>query len=202
MPQNTRRDHDGYRMSGWELVPASGVNGVLDMPGNSWQSNGRAHSWSGESQRGAILLLPWWRLILRWRLWISYYHKMLYHMGQIQLAPVHLHFSFIIHHLQRKGLQFVSGVPYSMKVKPGCRPCLICIAYNAMAELWVSSQDLLERMQLHDLAKILTNRFTWHGHFERSNGWFKKVQIFIPTGGCGRAPPRENPDRSDRQWSA
>ena len=53
----------------------------------------------------------------------------------------------------------------------------------------VSSQDLLERMQLDDLAEVLRTRcLKWHGHVEHSNGWLKKVQKLNPTGsrGCGR----------------
>ena len=46
----------------------------------------------------------------------------------------------------------------------------------------VSSWDLLDRMQLDDLAKVLrTRRLKWHGHVERSDGWLKKVQKLNPT---------------------
>ena len=56
----------------------------------------------------------------------------------------------------------------------------------------VSSQDLLEMMQLDDLEKVLcTRRLRWHGHVERSDGWLKKVQKFNPTGGHGRVHPKK-----------
>ena len=48
----------------------------------------------------------------------------------------------------------------------------------------VSSKNLLERMQLDDLVKVLhTHWLGWHCHVERSNGWLKKVQKLNPTGG-------------------
>ena len=56
----------------------------------------------------------------------------------------------------------------------------------------VSWQDLLERMQLDDLAKVLrTHRHRWHGHVEHSDGWLKKVQKLNPTGGRGRSHPEK-----------
>ena len=56
----------------------------------------------------------------------------------------------------------------------------------------VSSQDLLERMQLDDLTKVLcTCRLGWHCHVERSDGRWKKVQKLNPTGGRGRGRPKE-----------
>ena len=40
----------------------------------------------------------------------------------------------------------------------------------------VSLQDLLKRMQLDDLAKVLrTRRLRWHGHVKCSDSWLKKV---------------------------
>ena len=56
----------------------------------------------------------------------------------------------------------------------------------------VSPQDLLQRMQLDDLAKVLcTHQHWWHGHVEHSNGWLKKVQKLDPTGGRGRGGPKK-----------
>ena len=56
----------------------------------------------------------------------------------------------------------------------------------------VSSQDLLARMQLDDLTKVLrTRRLRWHGHVERSDGWLKKVQKLSPTGGRGPGRPKK-----------
>ena len=55
----------------------------------------------------------------------------------------------------------------------------------------VSSQDLLEGMQLEDLAKVLCNRrLRWHGHVKR-NDWLKKVQKLNPTGGTGCGHPKK-----------
>ena len=100
----------------------------------------------------------------------------------------------------------VSGVPCSMQAKPGPHPYLTCITcklqYNDRAMIrWmcrvttkdqVSLQDLLERMQLDDLAKVL--RIRWlrlHGHVECSDGWLKKVQKLNPTRDCGRGRPKK-----------
>ena len=56
----------------------------------------------------------------------------------------------------------------------------------------VSSENLLERMQLDDLIEVLrTRRLRWHGHVERSKGWIKKVQKLNPTGGRGRGRPKK-----------
>ena len=55
----------------------------------------------------------------------------------------------------------------------------------------VSSPDLLERMQLDDLAKAPhTRKLRWHGLVESSNGWLKTVQKLDPIGGCGRSRPK------------
>ena len=56
----------------------------------------------------------------------------------------------------------------------------------------VSSQDILERIQLDDLAKVLRNcELQWHGHVECSNGWLNKVQSLNPTGRRGRGHPKK-----------
>ena len=56
----------------------------------------------------------------------------------------------------------------------------------------VSSQDLLARMQLDDLTKVIrTRRLRWHGHAERSDGWIKRVQKLSPTGGRGPGRPKK-----------
>ena len=67
-----------------------------------WQTNERGHSGEGETWGGAILLLPWGQLILRWRLWTRFHHKMPCRMGQIQWAPAHSHNPLISHYLQGK----------------------------------------------------------------------------------------------------
>ena len=53
----------------------------------------------------------------------------------------------------------------------------------------VSSQDLMERMQVDDLAKALhTRRLRWHDYEEGYDGWLKKVRK-NPSGGRGRGRP-------------
>ena len=81
-----------------------------------------------------------------------------------------------------------SGARCSMEAKLGPQPYLICIAFNAMTELWsarcavqVSSQDLLERMQLDDQAKVpRTHRIRWHGDAEHSMAGWRKSRNSIP----------------------
>ena len=47
----------------------------------------------------------------------------------------------------------------------------------------VSSQDLLETIQIDDLPKVLrTRQLRCHGHVERSDGWLKETQELDPTG--------------------
>ena len=42
----------------------------------------------------------------------------------------------------------------------------------------VSSQDILERMQLDDLAKVFwTLRQGWHGHAKRNDCWWKNDRL-------------------------
>ena len=67
---------------------------------------------------------------------------------------------------------------------------MICWMCSVTTKDQVSSQDLLERMQLDDLAKVLcTHQLRWHGRVECSDGWLKKVQKLNPTGGHGRGHP-------------
>ncbi len=55
-----------------------------------------------------------------------------------------------------------------------------------------SSQDLLGRLQLDDIVKVLrTRRLRWHGHIERSNGWLRRVQDIDPGGGRSRGRPNK-----------
>ena len=51
---------------------------------------------------------------------------------------------------------------------------MICWAYSVTTKDQVSSQDLLERMQLDDQAKVL-HRLRCHGYVEPSDGWLKEV---------------------------
>ena len=45
---------------------------------------------------------------------------------------------------------------------------MICWIYSVTTKDQISSQDLLEKMQLDDLAKVLrTRRLRWHGHVEQ-----------------------------------
>ena len=90
----------------------------------------------------------------------------------------------ISHHLQRKSLQFTRQECHApCKLGPGPQPYLI--THNSIIIYWiywlwvvtakdqVSSQDLLERMQLDDLAKVLcTRRLRWHGQVAMV-GWRK-----------------------------
>ena len=94
-----------------------------------------------------------------------------------------------------------SGVPCSMQVRPGPQlhhlehndPAMIRWMYGVTTKDQVSSQHLLERMQLDNLAKVLrTRRLRWHSHVERSNSWLKKVQKLNPTGGRGRGHPKKS----------
>ena len=53
-------------------------------------------------------------------------------------------------------------------------------------------QDLFERMQHDNLAKVLhTCQHRWHGHVKRSDRWLKKVQKLNPTGGPSRGRPKK-----------
>ena len=78
----------------WSLIPASGVNVVLDRPMRVVDDKPmtlRGHNGQGETWVGAILLLPRGLLILRmrWRLWSHFHHtETPCRMGQIQWAPV------------------------------------------------------------------------------------------------------------------
>ena len=51
---------------------------------------------------------------------------------------------------------------------------MICLVYSVTTKDQVSSQDLLERMQLDDQAKVL-HRLRCHGYVEPSDGWLKEV---------------------------
>ena len=45
---------------------------------------------------------------------------------------------------------------------------MICWIYGVTTKDQISSQDLLEKMQLDDLAKVLrTRRLRWHDHVEQ-----------------------------------
>ena len=104
---------------------------------NRWQANDKGHSGSGEVWGGAILLLLWGLLILGWWLWTRYFHKMLWHMGQIQQDPARPYLPLISHRFQRQSLKIhVLGVPRCMQAKPGPHTYLACIACCLTNELW------------------------------------------------------------------
>ena len=68
-------------------------------------------------------------------LWSRFNHKTPCHMGQ--RVPAHPHLPPISHHLQRKSLQFVCQERHvSCKRNLGPQHYLICIACNAMTDLW------------------------------------------------------------------
>ena len=80
----------------------------------------------------------------------------------------------------------------SMHAKPGPQPNMLYhLQSNDQVMIWwmcgvttkdqVKSQDLLEKMQLDDRAKVLsTHRLRCHDQVEHSDGWLKKVQNLIP----------------------
>ena len=56
----------------------------------------------------------------------------------------------------------------------------------------VSSQDLLDRMKLDDMEKVLLiRRLRWHNHVERSDSWLKKVLTLNPVGGRDSGRPKK-----------
>ena len=122
-------------------------------------------------------------------------------VGQIQRAVAHPHPPLISHPLQRKSLQFLCQechVPCKQKLGPNLSDLHRLQRNDWYMIRWMcvvttkdlaSSQDVLERMQLDELAKVIrTRQHRWHGHVERSDGWLKKVQTLNTTGvrGCGR----------------
>ena len=121
----------------------------------------------GRAWGGAILLLPRGQLILRWRLWTHFHHKMPGQMGQIQWVLVHLHTPLIYHHLHRKSLHLcVRGAMLHASETWAPTLCdlhrlqcnnraLIRLMCGATIKDQVSSQDFLDRMQLDDVAKVV-----------------------------------------------
>ena len=247
---------------------------------NRWQTNDRGHSRSWEVRGGAILLLPWGLLILRWQLWTRYYHNMLCRMGKIQRAPTvltsrsfpitsrgraynscarvamfhasesegcftdvsrglqknlakiynagnhiygenfmlklwtcaqsHVKFQleilirstiFAIHTFRENMLEISLNVSETHPWAPTLSDLHRLQCYNRAMIRWmcgvttkdqVSSQDLFERMQFDDLAKVLlTRRLRWHGHIEHSDGLAEEVQKLNPIGGRGRHRPKK-----------
>ena len=113
----------------WSLMPASGVNSALDRPR---PVDGRLMT-RVTVGREKLEVVPsfCYLLILRWRLWTRYYHKMLCRRGQIQQAPAPPHLPLISHHLQRKSLQFVCQECHAA-CKRNLGPNLIRLASPAM----------------------------------------------------------------------
>ena len=116
------------------------------------------------------------------------HYKMLCGMGQIKWAPVHLQCSPPAHFPSPPNEEIAihaSGAPGPCNRKLGptlfdfhCLQCndwgMICLVYSVTTKDQVSSQDLLERMQLDNQAKVL-HRLKCHGYVEPSDGWLKEV---------------------------
>ena len=171
---------------------------------NKWQTNDRSHSGLGEANGGAILLLRWGLLILRWQLWTRYCHKVPCCMGKFnELLPILASCSFPITSRGRiYNLCARSAMFHISETSAPILSDLHLLQRNDRAMIrWkcgvttknqVSSQDPMERMQLDDLAKVLrTHRHRWHGHVEQSDGWLKKVQKLNPRGGNGHGHPKK-----------
>ena len=124
--------------------------------------------------------------------------------GANSMSPCLPHLPLVSHHLQRED-EFtirVSGVPFSMQVKPGPQPHLICITCNAMTGLWsggcaVSSQrsqlarspgDDETRRSGEDIPHLSTQMAMpcW------TSKWLvkKKKQELNPGGGCAMVAQR------------
>ena len=103
---------------------------------SAWQTHDRDHSGKGEVLGGAILLLSWKLLILRWQLWTRFHYKCCAVWGKFnELMPIFASHSFP----STPEVKFTicaPGVPYSMQTLPGPKTLLKCIACNAMTVLW------------------------------------------------------------------
>ena len=167
-------------------------------------TNVTGHSGSGEVWGGAVLLLTWGLLILRWWLWTRCYHKMPCGMGQIQWSSAHPHLPLNSHQLQRKSSQFMCQechAPCKRNLGPTLSDLhrLQCSDWAMIRWLCgvttkdhVNMPDPLERMLLDDLAKVLgTRRLRWHSRVVRSDGWLNKVQKLNPTRGRSRGRPKK-----------
>ena len=156
---------------------------------NRWQTNVIGQSGSGEAWGGAIRMLLWGLLIHKWRLWTRHYHKMPCRLGQIRPAPACPHLRSLP--ITSRGRVYNScvgsamlhasetGAPTSSDLhRLHCNDrVMIRWMYGVTTKDQVSSQGLLQRMQLDDLAKVLrTHRPRWQGHVEWSDGLLKKVR--------------------------
>ena len=134
------------------------------------------------------------------------YRKMLCRMGKIHRPPARPHFPVISYHRQGRVRVYNSCVKSAMfnanetwdptisdphRLQRNDRD-MVGRGYGVTTKGQVSSQDLLERMLLENLAKVFrTYRLRWHGHVELSDGRLKKIQKRNPTGGRGPARPKK-----------
>ena len=176
--------------SGGGCELASGVNDVLKRPGKYMVDTWQRSQWvrrslvpsfcylgDGLSSGGGCELTSITRFRVVW--------------GQFQWAPARPHLPLISHHqCVRSAMLHISKTWaltvsewYHMQRNDQAMICWIC---SVTTKDQLSSQDLLERMPLDDLAKVLrTLRLKWHGHEERSDGWLKKVKKLNSTEGHG-----------------
>ena len=135
--------------------------------------------------------------MLRWRL--STRFRVPWGMWQIQRAPARPDVPLISNHIQGVGYNSCvrSAMLHASKTWAPALSDLHRLKRNDRAMIrrmcgvttkdQVSWQDVLERMQLDDLAKVLRiRRLRRHGHVEHSDGWLKKVQKINLTGGRDR----------------
>ena len=104
-------------------------------------------------------------------------------------------------------IQFMHQVHHApCKRKFGPQTQMACIACNTMTGLCpvgfvtsmdqVSLQDLLDKMQLDDLEKVLsTGWLRWHGYVKHSDGWLQKIKKLNLGGSCGHR-------KTGRKWFA
>ena len=167
-------------------IPGSGVNGVLDKLNQLMADQWQRSQWVGRSLRWCHLSVT---------AGTAYPKVVVVNLLPLQDAVLHganqmsscpssppAHFpsppdeEITIH---------ASGVPGPCNRKLGsilfdfhrlqCKEWgMICWVYSVTTKDQVSSQDLLERMQLDDQAKVL-HRLRCHGYVEPSDRWLKEV---------------------------
>ena len=162
-----------------------------------WQTNDRGHNGSGETWGSAIVLLPRECLSSGGDCELANITRCCVAWGKFELLSSHpAHFPSP----PEEGFTIrLSAEPYSMQAKLGPQAYLICIACNAMTELWfavVSPPSQLARSLGEDTIwrfgkDTRHRRLRWHGHVERSHGGMKEFQKLNPTGGRGRGHPKK-----------
>ena len=123
-------------------------------------------------------------------------------MGQNQWALARPHLPLISHHIQRKTLQLCirSAMLHASETwaptlsnfhhLQRSDPTMILWMCSVTTKYKVSSQDLLERMQFDDLAKVL-HLPTQMARSCRTWQWMGEVQKLNLTGGCGHGHPKK-----------